>query len=204
MHLMRESMILHKLNHPSILKLYGINLQSFHDKNKLEPTIITEYLSKGSLRNILIQERNSKCDKKWTITQKYIALLAIADAMRYLHSKGIIHRDLKPENILMDENLNPKICDFGLSRCFPQILTKTMELQMTKQIGTPLYMAPELHNDEEVYGTGVDVYAFALIAYEIITGIQPFSELGKINFFNLGVKVINGYRPKFPKGVSKK
>ena len=47
--------------------------------------------------------------------KKYIILLGIAIGMKYLHSLGIIHRDLKPGNILLDEELNPRICDFGCS-----------------------------------------------------------------------------------------
>ena len=81
--------------------------------------------------------------------------------MCYLHKKGIIHRDLKPENILMDNNYNPRICDFGLSRCFPNSLTKSINLSMSRNFGTPLYMAPELLADVSCYGPGIDVSQFS-------------------------------------------
>ena len=78
--------------------------------------------------------------------------------MKYLHEHGIIHRDLKPENILIDKNYYPKICDFGLARCFPLSLTNSYKMTMTGQIGTPLYMAPELLMEEAGhYGPEVDV-----------------------------------------------
>ena len=68
---------------------------------------------------------------------------------------------------------------------------------MTGKIGTPLYMAPELMSDEEHFGFGVDVYAFAFIAYEIMTCEEPFSHKGKkISSMKLFKKVMNGKRPK--------
>ena len=53
---MRESLILHKIKHPSIVKFYGINFHSFDDPTKLEPTLLTEYLPNGSLKEILDKE----------------------------------------------------------------------------------------------------------------------------------------------------
>lgn len=202
--IMRESGILSNLSHPSIVKFYGINFRSFDNASTLRPTIITEYLPNKSLKEILDLEKSHMAADGWNPTQKYICLLGIADAMRYLHSHGIIHRDLKPENILMDENYNPKICDFGLSRLFPESLTKSMKLSLTGQIGTPLYMAPELIKGDE-YGTGVDVYAFSILAFEIITGKQPFIELGqKVLKYTLWQKVLTGSRPKFTDDVPEK
>ncbi|KAK8871768.1 hypothetical protein M9Y10_007509 [Tritrichomonas musculus] len=192
---LRESLTLNKLNHPSIVNPFVL----------LQPAIITEFLPHGSLKDNLDKEKKSIADSDWTATKKYIMLLGIADAMRYLHAHGIIHRDLKPENILVDEDYYPRVCDFGLSRCFSDSLTKSQNLTMTGEIGTPLYMAPELLRGEDVYSASVDVYAFSILAYEIVTGDEPFSELGeKISPFGFAHKVINGHRPKFGGGVSKK
>ena len=205
MMLMRESLILNKLKHPGIIEFKGVNFQSFTDPNKLEPSIITEFLKGGSLKTVLDQEKKSLSDSKLSPTKKYILLLGITNAMQYLHKHGIIHRDLKPENILTDEERHPHICDFGLSRCFKKSLTNSEKLTMTGQIGTPIYMAPEIFNGDDHYSSSVDVYSFAMIAYELVTGKVPFSELGdKITPVALGIKVINGYRPKFPKYVPKK
>ena len=202
---MRESLILHNLSHNAIVKFIGINFQSFENPNVFEPSIITEYLPKGSLEKILKQEHLNNTNAKWTPTQKYITLLGIVHAMKYLHKKGIIHRDLKPENILVDDDLNPKLCDFGLSRCFPHSLTKTEKMIMTGNVGTPLYMAPEIIEGCELYGPGVDVYSFGILALEIVSGKEPYSELGKsLNAFSLGMKVVNGYRPLIDDSVSEK
>ncbi|KAK8883844.1 hypothetical protein M9Y10_042943 [Tritrichomonas musculus] len=202
MMLLREVQILCKLDHPSIVKFYGINFHSFLNPTQLEPTILTEYLKNGSLKKVLDKEKNSIADLNWSPTKKYINLLGISDAMRYLHSKGVLHRDLKPENILIDENYYPRVCDFGLSRCFPETLTKSMQLVLTQNIGSPLYMAPEVLDDKGGYGPGVDVYAFAFLAYEIVARKEPYSENGKpANISTLFRKIGLGIRPEFPAGV---
>lgn len=71
-------------------------------------------------------KKKSISDDNWSPTKKYISLLGISDAMRYLHKVGVIHRDLKPQNILMDSDYYPRVCDFGLSRCFENSLTNSM------------------------------------------------------------------------------
>ena len=200
--LLRESLILCKLNHPAIVNFFGINFHSFDDPFNLEPTILTEYMPNGSLKEILDKEKKSISDSNWSPTKKYISLLGISDAMRYLHQVGVIHRDLKPQNILMDSNYYPRVCDFGLSRCFSNSLTNSMQLSMTGKVGTPLYMAPELLLEDDHYGPAVDVYAFAILAYEIVTGKEPFSEKGKTaNLKTLLKKITTGGRPEFTEGV---
>ena len=201
---LRESLLLHKLDHPSIVKFKGINFKSLKDPMKFDPTIITEYLPHGSLKDNLDKEKKSQSDIDWDGTKKYIMLLGISDAMRYLHKHGIVHRDLKPENILTDSNYYPRVCDFGLSRCFSESLTNSMELTMTGQLGTPLYMAPEILRGEKKFGSGVDVFAFGILAYEIVTGKVPYYELGEISAFMFANKVMSGYRPKFTSNVPEK
>ncbi|KAK8900331.1 hypothetical protein M9Y10_002655 [Tritrichomonas musculus] len=202
---LRESLILYKLNHPAIVKFHGINFHSFNDPTSLQPTILTEYLEHGSLKVILDKEKQSIADSNWNPTKKFICLIGISDALRYLHRNGILHRDLKPENILVDGNYYPRVCDFGLSKCFSQSMTKSMQMSMTGKIGTPLYMAPELIEDEGHYGLGIDVYAFGVLAYEIVTGVEPFSVNGRpISLKNLLKKVTSGIRPEFTEGVPEK
>ncbi|KAK8842414.1 hypothetical protein M9Y10_025997 [Tritrichomonas musculus] len=75
---------------------------------------------------------------------------------------------------------------------------------MTKEIGTPLYMAPELIKGDSHYDSSVDVFAFAILAYEIVTGKNPYYELGKVTSFKLANKVMRGYRPKIDKNITKK
>ena len=165
--LVRESLILQSLNHPSIAKFKGINFQSFSDPNKLEPSIITEYYSKGSLKNFT----------NWNSTRKCITLLGISNAMRYLHQKNIISCDLKPENILFDDNFYPHISDFGLLRCFPDLFSQYLKLAIKGQINTFLYIAPELFQDQSHYDLSIDVYSFSILAYEILTGKNRFLNL---------------------------
>lgn len=204
---MRESITLHKLHHPAIVQFYGINFRSFSDPLKLEPTILTEYISHGSLRKILNDERRGLAEPEWDSTKKYISLLGVSHAMKYLHKQGILHRDLKPENILIDDDYNPKICDFGLAKFFNKSLSNSMQLTLTGAIGTPLYMAPEMfeEGEEKIHGgSGVDVFAFGILAYEIVTGKAPYYELGKITSFQLNKKVTSGYRPIFNNSVTEK
>ena len=199
---LRESLILHKLNHPAIIKFKGINFHSFEEPPQLEPTILTEYIPNGSLKQILDKEKNCIADPNWSPTKKYICLLGIADAMRYLHKAGILHRDLKPQNVLVDSDYYPRVCDFGLSRIFANSLTNSMQLSMTGKLGTPIYMAPELLLDEDHYGPAVDVYAFSILAYEIVTGKEPFESNGKRpTLKNLFKNIISGGRPEFTRGV---
>lgn len=202
---LRESMILHKLIHPSIVQFKGVNFKSFKNSSILQPTIITEYLPQGSLKDSIEKERRCIAPHEWNTTKKYLALVGIADAMRYLHSQGIIHRDLKPENVLLDKEYHPRICDFGLSKCFSVNFSKSLKLKMTGQIGTPLYMAPELLRDDENYGPSIDVYAFAILAYEIASGHEAYFErIEKESSFKLILKIINGERPIRTKGITDK
>lgn len=203
--ILRESMIHQELHHPSIIKFKGLNFVSHEDPTRFQPTIILEYCPNGTLKDILNKEMLNQSPSDWSPTKKYINLLGIAHSMKYLHKNGIIHRDLKPDNVLLDENFYPKLYDFGLSRKFSQSLENSELLTMSTGIGTPLYMAPELILYEEKYGSGVDVYSFALIAYEITTKTTPYKEIPGLNLYKLFHKVAEqDYRPKFPDHFNKK
>ncbi|KAK9155891.1 hypothetical protein Sjap_003371 [Stephania japonica] len=101
--------------------------------------------------------------------QRYKIIEGIARGLLYLHQESqhrIIHRDLKPSNILLDEDLNPKISDFGLARLFKesQYVGNTRHV-----VGTYGYMPPEyaIHGH---FSTKSDVFSFGIIVLEIVTG----------------------------------
>ena len=201
---LQESLILPKLNHPSIVRFYGINFHSFDNPTLLQPTILTEYIENCSLKNIIDNEKKGLANSNWNATKKCICLIGISNAFRYLHKEGIIHRDLKPDNILIDSNYYPIVCDFGLSKCFSEIFSNSIKFENSGMFGTPLYMAPEVII-EDFYGPCVDVYSFGMLAYYIVTGIEPFSKNGvKISFSNLISNISNGNRPEFIPGIPEK
>ena len=130
-------------------------------------------------------------------------LLVISDCMRYFHENQITHRDFNPENVLIDSDFCPQICDFGLSNCFFEQFSQSLELIMTGQICTPLYMSQELLKCEEHYGPSVDVFAFSIFVYQIVTRKNTYHEVGdKILPISLNNKIINCYRPQFNERVS--
>lgn len=114
--------------------------------------------------------------------------LDVASAMEYLHSLKpvIIHRDLKSLNVLIAFNGAAKICDFGLVK------------NVNTQAGTPAYMAPELFQNKS-YNKSVDVYAFAILFWEILSGEVPFYMQ---EIMDIRQKVMGGSRPRIPATIS--
>ena len=100
-------------------------------------------------------------------------LRPIADALDYAHAEGIIHRDVKPSNILLDRRGVPILSDFGLAR-MEEARESGRLTQTGATVGTPTYMAPEQCAGLEA-GAPADIYALAVIAYEMVTGRVPFS-----------------------------
>lgn len=195
----RELSVLVHLDFPSIMKLKGYNETDFNGSDN--PTLITEYCKKGSLQKVIISQRKNSLQKdgyeNWNNTKKMINLIGIALGMNYIHDHNFIHRDLKADNVLLDENLYPKICDFGQSKLFEEGADQTMH------VGSPYYMAPEAtglldeDDDEETYSFPVDVYSFGILAYEIYSGEPPIIP-GKKTFQVLR-NIVKGSRPDIEK-----
>lgn len=90
--------------------------------------------------------------------------------MAFLHKHGYVHRDLKAENILMNDNKCPVICDFGLSKLSNH---ETTTASVAGLKGTPRCLAPEIF-EEKKCDTPIDVFAFAIHAYGLLTNCYPF------------------------------
>jgi serine/threonine protein kinase len=180
----RELQILAANEHPGTLRLRGFR---FSDDPHRGPTIVTEVMENGALSEVLKSER--KAALAFTATQKSVTIFGIVAAMAYCHAQGIVHRDLKPENVFMTADFEPVVADFGISRhC-------TGDARQTGNLGTPLFMAPELFGDAEAYGFPVDVYAFAVTLYALFAAPVDFTDGRPArNAQQVIVKVMRGVR----------
>ena len=179
----REIEVLVKCDNFFVLPFYGW-VQNY------PYSIVTEYVPNGSLFHALRHKENSP---KLTPTNKTLIAIGIANGMMSLHSVGIIHRDLKSLNILLDMNILPKICDFGLSR-----FTDEENKQMTADIGTAHWMAPELFESTNYTGK-IDVYSYGMLMWEMLTETAPFKDLNPVQ---IAFKVTReSLRPEFPPGT---
>eukprot|EP01018_Ginkgo_biloba_P036199 Gb_02273 [translate_table: standard] len=117
-----------------------------------------------NLVKLLDPERRKLLD--WE--KRYNIIIDIVRGLLYLHQDSqprIIHRDIKASNILLDENLNPKIADFGLAKIFPEGESHVS----TRVAGTYGYMAPEYAMQGQL-SVKADVYSFGVLLLEIVSG----------------------------------
>jgi serine/threonine-protein kinase len=101
----------------------------------------------------------------------------VASALAYAHRQGIVHRDIKPENILLSEG-TAVVTDFGIAKAV-QAARKEVAPEITQpgdNVGTPMYMAPEQAASDPTTDQRADIYAWGVVAYELISGKHPFAE----------------------------
>lgn len=167
--LRREIEILTKLNHEHIITLFDW-FETVH-----EFVVVMEY-AQGDLFEILEADKHLPEAVVQRIAKQLI------QALYYLHNNRIIHRDMKPQNILIAQNSTVKLADFGFARAMSY---NTMVLTSIK--GTPLYMAPELIQ-EQPYDSAADLWSLGCILFELYYGRPPFYSN---NLYTLTNKIIN-------------
>lgn len=153
-----EISVMHKVEHPNIVKFY----EMFDDKTRLY--LVIEIVTGGELFDRIIA--------KGSYTEKDASglILQVLHAINYLHSLDVVHRDLKPENLLYyspADDSKIMISDFGLSK-------ETAEVeQLGTACGTPGYVAPEVLR-RKPYGKPIDCWSIGVIAYILLCGYPPF------------------------------
>ncbi|DBB06883.1 TPA: hypothetical protein ACH3X3_009542 [Trebouxia sp. C0006] len=171
----REAEMLSNLNHPNVLRFYGVVVESYAEPNVIG--IMTEYMKGGSLAAFLRTEGwlDLKCRAE-------MALSAV-NGLAYLHEMSIVHFDLKPDNLLLDGKLQPgydgsvpslKVADFGLSK---QKWGREFVSGVRDLRGTLPYMAPELVSDPERVSEKADVWSLGMVLWEMLTRQVPFTHL---------------------------
>ena len=153
----REARAVAKLRHRNILSVFD-----FGDFNG-QPYMVMEYMPNGSL-----QER---LPKQPLVPQQALDLLKpLADALDYAHAQGVVHRDVKPANVFLDGEWQPVLADFGLAKMYSE-----ESITMSGMVsGTPSHMAPEQARGSVPTGKA-DLYALAVIAFQLLTGRLPFT-----------------------------
>jgi serine/threonine-protein kinase len=161
----REIKVAARLQHPHIVPLLAAG-----DVNGL-PYYTMPYVAGASLRDRL------QAGSLRTIEAQGI-LRDVAKALAYAHRQGIVHRDIKPENVLLSEG-TAMVADFGVARAITAATTLAGDVAITQlgtQVGTPAYMAPEQAAGDPDVDFRADLYAFGVMAYELLAGQHPFAE----------------------------
>jgi serine/threonine-protein kinase len=142
--------------HPHVITIYDVGEQAGR------PFIVMEHLAGGTLAEQMAGSRPSRQDVlEW--------LRQAASALDYAHEKGVVHRDVKPRNLLFDDRGRLVVADFGIARAaFEEALTVSGEL-----LGTAAYISPEQALGQPATPAS-DRYAFAVVAFEALTGGLPF------------------------------
>jgi serine/threonine-protein kinase len=170
------------------------NVIAFYDYGEEagRPFLVMEYFEGETLREALRGGRAGDLRKRLLIARQ------VANALAYVHSKRIIHRDVKPDNIRIDASGNIKLMDFGVA--------KSGDLSLTASgftVGTPYYMAPE-----QIRGAKpthlVDIYAFGVVLFELLTETRPFEAPTPSEIFDLILSRPLDTRPLVQLGVPSK
>ncbi|XP_045813115.1 cysteine-rich receptor-like protein kinase 7 [Trifolium pratense] len=160
-----EVLLIAKLQHRNLVTFIGFCLEGH------ENILIYEFVPNKSLDYFLFDSQHQKL---LTWVERFNIIGGIVRGILYLHEHSrlkVIHRDLKPSNILLDENMIPKISDFGLAR----IMEISQDEGSTNRIvGTYGYMAPEYAMFGQ-FSEKSDVYSFGVMLLEIIAGKKNIS-----------------------------
>ena len=160
---LREIAIAARLSHPHILGL--------HDSGEADGFLyyVMPYVEGISLRQKLVREG------ELPIPEAVRVLRDIADALAHAHHQGVVHRDIKPENVMLVER-HALVMDFGVAKALAEGKEEGSSSLTSAGValGTPAYMAPEQATGEGHVDHRADLYAWGVVAYELLAGQPPF------------------------------
>ncbi|XP_058003221.1 receptor like protein kinase S.2 isoform X2 [Hevea brasiliensis] len=149
-----------RVSHPNVVKLIG------YCDDGLDKLLVLELVPNKTLRHHLNNGKENVLN--WP-RRRNIAIKA-ARGLQYLHEWNIIHRDIKTNNILLDNDFEPKVTDFSISKFLPNI--DGISHITSKLKGTNVYVDPEFGEIQKVSKKS-DVYSFGVVLLELISGKKP-------------------------------
>lgn len=163
--LLVEARAIARISHPGIVRIFDFGRVGD------TPFIAMELLQGESLLDLMLREGPLAAERAVRV------LLPVADAISVAHQRGVVHRDIKPENVLLSRDdfgrITPKLVDFGVARLREGGGGFTRPGAL---MGTPDYMAPEQAQGDPDVDQRADVWAFAVVLYEMISLRRPFAE----------------------------
>ena len=160
----QEAEVMKSLDHPNLVRLYEVIRSGSSGKLLM----VMEFCEAGPLVDQHGKFSHCQDDMPEIIVQHFFK--QIASAVSYLHSQGVVHGDIKPENMLLSGDGSVKISDFGQSQIFSD-----GESKLTKTLGTPAFLAPEICAGDEYDGFAADIWALGVTLYFFIFGKLPFT-----------------------------
>ncbi len=185
----REARTAASLSHPHIIPVYSVR------EAKDLVYFVMKFVLGRSLESVV------KDIGALPIPMVQTVLTQAGGALGYAHRHGVVHRDVKPGNIMLDEEGWVVVADFGIAKVAEQ-----RGLTMTGGVvGTPAYMSPEQCSGREITGAA-DQYSLGVVAYEMITGGQPFEGRTMVtqmyDHCHTKPRPVSELRPDCPPGVA--
>ena len=161
----REAEIGLKLDHRNIVRVhdYGM-LDAAHGG---APYLAMELIQGRELKQYL------EADTPLSVQQGGELMAAVLDALAFAHARNIIHRDIKPANIVVEDDLTPKLADFGIAHMSSSTSSSDLT-QAGDLLGTPAYMAPEVLRGEKADARS-DLFSAGVVLYYLLAQRRPFS-----------------------------
>lgn len=157
-----EARLLARLDHPHIVPVYD-----FIEREGV-CLLVMEYLPGGTVWKRFNEEGFDYLDS-------CSVALATCAALEFAHRHGVLHRDIKPENLMFSGQGILKVTDFGIAKVLGA--ASTMGTRAGEVLGSPAYIAPEQATGSTL-GPFTDVYATAVVLYELLSGQLPFPDDG--------------------------
>ncbi len=168
----REIRLSAKLQHPNIVPVLSAGAAADVSYYTMP------YVEGESLRARLDRLRPGE---RLPLTEAMAVLRDVARALAYAHDLGVVHRDIKPENVLLGYDA-AVVADFGIAKAMAAARTQEGPLsgatltQGGMALGTPAYMSPEQAAGDPTVDHRADVYAWGILAWELLAGVHPFAD----------------------------